>query len=146
MTVPTATGNCLRKTQKGQVLRIVAAEDNTICNSYTSGASIKVLVYDSFGKIQGGRYNSKDWMIDRSSHADHKCSAGEEIGHRLFTVNYRSWTFFFWKKHTTLENIHLAGRDSEAVLLLLFLQSRKCYVNTCFRKQCQLSPHKSVIL
>jgi len=38
-------------------------------------------------------------MIDRSSHADHKCSAGEEIGHRLFTVNYRS-AFTTWKYPT----------------------------------------------
>ena len=60
MIVPTATGNCLRKTQKGHLLRTVAADNNTIRNSYTSGASIKVLVYDSFAKMQGGRYNSKD--------------------------------------------------------------------------------------
>jgi len=51
-------------------------------------------------------------MIDRSSHADHKCSA--VIGSSLLITVQQS----------TLENIQLEGRDSHAVLLLLFLQSR----------------------
>jgi len=44
MSVPTATGNCLRKPPRVHVLRTVADEDNMTRSSYTSGASIKVLV------------------------------------------------------------------------------------------------------
>jgi len=44
MSLPTATGNCVRKTEKGHVIRTLAAEDNMTRSSYKSGASIKVLV------------------------------------------------------------------------------------------------------
>jgi len=44
MSLPTATGNCLRKTQKGHVQITVTAEDNMTRCSYTNGASMKVLV------------------------------------------------------------------------------------------------------
>ena len=62
MSLPTATGNCLRKTQKGHVQITVTAEDNMTRCSYTNGASMKVLVQDSFAtsKKQGGKYSSED--------------------------------------------------------------------------------------
>jgi hypothetical protein len=100
MSVPTATGNCVRKTQKRHVQITVAAEDNTTRCSYTSGASIKVLVKILLlkSKVENSVVKTEG-LIARltpiiNAQQERKSVIGSSL---LITVRV-----FYWKKQSTL--------------------------------------------
>lgn len=107
MNVRAATGTCLLKTQKGHELISVAAEDKHDTLQLRMWCLHKGISLEFFCQKKNNAENTvvkTEWLIDRSSHAYHKYSAGKEIGHRLFAVN--SVRELSWKnQHLKISNL-----------------------------------------